>query len=135
MVTPAARILVEERAGARCEYCRAPQIITGTTFHIEHITPLARGGSDDLTNLALCCVTCNGHKSDHTTGSDSDTGREFPLFDPRRDRWGRHFRFSPRTLELRGLTPMGKATVARLQMNERKQIEARVLWVELALYP
>ena len=135
MVARSARILVTERAGARCEYCRAPQIITGTTYHIEHITPSARGGSDDLANLALCCVTCNGHKSDHTTGTDSETGRELPLFHPRRDRWDRHFRFSSRTLELRGITPKGRATVARLQMNERKQIEARALWLDVDLYP
>ncbi|MEO8350633.1 MAG: HNH endonuclease, partial [Chthoniobacteraceae bacterium] len=83
----------------------------------------------------LCCVTCNGHKSDHTTGTDPETGRELPLFNPRRDRWDRHFRFSPRTLELTGITSKGRATIARLQMNERKQIEARALWVELDLYP
>jgi len=69
------------------------QVITSTTCHIEHITPSSRGGSDDLANLALSCITCNGHKSDHTTGVDPETGRELPLFDPRRDRWERHFRF------------------------------------------
>ena len=135
MLTRVARILVTGRADARCEYCRAPQIITGTTYHIEHITPSTRSGSDDPSNLALSCITCNGHKSDHITGIDPETARELPLFHPRRDRWHRHFRFSPRTLELTGITPKGRATVARLQMNERKQIEARALWVELELYP
>ncbi len=127
--------MVRERADARCEYCRAPQVITGTTYHIEHITPSSRGGADDLANLALSCITCNGHKSDHSTGVDPETDRELPLFDPRRDRWERHFRFSAQTLELTGVTAKGRATVARLQMNERKQIEARALWIELDLYP
>lgn len=100
MVSRAARIVVQERAGARCEYCRAPQIITGTTYHIEHIVPSSRGGSDDVVNLALSCITCNGHKSDHITGVDPETGRELPLFDPRRDHWDRHFRFAAQTLEV-----------------------------------
>ncbi len=135
MATRAERLLVTERARSRCEYCRAPQIIAGTTYHIEHIIPSSKDGADELSNYALCCVTCNGHKSDHTTGIDPATGRDIRLFHPRRDRWDRHFRFSPQTLELMGITPKGRATVARLQMNERKQIEARALWLELDLYP
>lgn len=135
MATKAERILVVERAGARCEYCRAPQVITGATYHIEHIIPSARDGPEDPSNYALCCITCNGHKASHFTGLDAETGTEVPLFNPRRDRWARHFRFSPQSLEITGITPKGRATVARLQMNERKQIAARSLWVELDLFP
>ena len=124
-----------ERAGWRCEYCRAPEIVTGVTFHIEHLTPKTRGGADEWANYALSCVACNGHKSDHTTGIDPATDREVPLFHPRRDRWERHFRLTPENLTIRGVTPKGRATVARLQMNERRQIDARELWVELEIYP
>src|SRR4051812_6229468 len=112
MVARAARLLVRERAGARCEYCRAPEIITGATYHVEHIVPSSRGGSDAVANLALSCITCNGHKADHITGIDPETGREVPLFDPPADRWERHFRFSRERLELAGLTAKGRATVA-----------------------
>lgn len=82
MPTKAGRILVTERAGARCEYCRAPQVVTGGTYHIEHIIPSVRGGADDPSNFALCCFTCNGHKAGHITGIDFKTGNEIPLFNP-----------------------------------------------------
>jgi hypothetical protein len=135
MATKTERLLVTERAFARCEYCRAPQVVTGATFHIEHIGPSARGGQDDLSNYALCCSTCNGHKADFVTGIDPESGRKIALFNPRRDRWGRYFRFAPASLRVIGITSKGRATVARLLMNEPKQIEARSLWVEIGLYP
>jgi hypothetical protein len=135
MASRAERSLVTERAGARCEYCRAPQVVTGAAYHIEHIIPASRGGANDPSNYALCCITCNGHKADHVTGIDPQTGKEVLLFNPRSDRWARHFRFSRETLNIQGLTPKGRATVARLRVNERKQKEARPLWIELGLFP
>jgi hypothetical protein len=110
-------------------------VVTGVTFHIEHIIPRARGGADNRANYALSCITCNSYKSDHVTGHDPSTGAELPLFHPRREKWGRHFRFVPATLEIRGITATGRATLARLRMNAPKQIEARALWVELEIYP
>jgi hypothetical protein len=135
MATRADRILVEQRAGARCEYCRAPQVVTGATYHVEHIIPSARGGPDDPSNYALCCITCNGHKAGHITGIDPVTGTEVQLFNPRCDRWSRHFRFSRADFIVGGCTAKGRATVSRLQINERKQVEARSLWVAFGLFP
>lgn len=80
MVSKAEREYVTERARSRCEYCRAPQVVTGVTFHVEHIVPQTRGGLNESSNYALCCVTCNGHKSDHVTGFDKQTGEQFRLF-------------------------------------------------------
>jgi hypothetical protein len=135
MASRAQRDFVTGRAGSHCEDCRAPEIITGAAYHLEHIVPRHLYGTDDIANYALSCITCNGHKSGHTTGIDPATQAEFPLFNPRKERWDRHFRFLPATLQIQGLTPKARATVARLQMNERKQIEARRLWVELEIYP
>ena len=135
MATKPEREFVTERAGTRCEYCRAPEVITGATYHIEHIIPSVLDGADDPSNYALCCMTCNGHKAGHITGIDPKSGGEIMLFNPRRDRWYRHFRFSDANLEIQGTTPKGRATVARLRMNERKQREARSLWIALGLFP
>jgi hypothetical protein len=129
------RDFVTERADSRCEYCRAPQIVTGVTFHLEHIIPKAHGGRNIRTNYALACIHCNGRKSNRLTGVDPKTGREISLFDPRRDEWERHFRFRRESLEILGLTPKGRATVARLQLNDPRQIEAREFWVQLEIYP
>ena len=135
MVTRAERDFVTERAESRCEYCRAPQRVTAATFHIEHIIPTSRGGRDDQTNYALSCMTCNGHKADNITGIDSETGEKVPLFHPRRDKWERHFRFVPKNFQIKGITPKGRATVTRLLMDEKKQTDARELWIELGIYP
>ena len=59
---------IAERATYRCEYCHAPESIFNFPFEIEHIYPQARGGSDDLDNLALSCRACNLFKSDFETG-------------------------------------------------------------------
>jgi hypothetical protein len=60
---------------------------------------------------------------------------EVRLFNPRQDRWEEHFQVDPDTGEIRGLTPVGYATVARLRMNSPAQQEARRLWIRLGLFP
>ena len=126
---------VERRADRRCEYCRAPQPASGVRYHLDHILPGLLGGADDMDNLALACPMCNYHKSAHVFGVDDgglDDGR---LFNPRQDDWDNHFVFDSVTLQLRGRTAEGQATVNRLRMNDPIQIEARRHWVELDLYP
>jgi hypothetical protein len=132
---PNSRETVESRARRRCEYCRAPQPATGIRYHLEHVFPESLGGTDDIDNLALACPTCNYYKSNHLLGLEEDGAAGRPLFNPRQDRWHEHFDFDRRTLELRGKTAQGRGTVKRLRMNDRMQIEARTLWVELDLYP
>jgi hypothetical protein len=129
------REFVTLRADSRCEYCRAPEVITGVTFHVEHIIPRSRGGANHRRNYALACIACNSAKSDHLTGLDPKTGEEITLFDPRRDRWDRHFRFVPAALEIHGLTSKGRATVERLQLNHPRRLEARALWCESEIFP
>lgn len=135
MATSPPTAFVTKRADSRCEYCHAPQVVTGITFHVEHIIPRARGGADDRSNLALACINCNGHKSNHVAGHDPETGAEVPLFHPREDKWKRHFRFVAATLKTEGITPTGRTTLSRLRMNKPKQLQARELWVELGVYP
>jgi hypothetical protein len=126
---------VERRAGRRCEYCRAPQRVTGVRYHLDHIVPESLGGTDDIDNLALACPMCNNDKSAHVLGADDrglDDGR---LFNPRRENWDTHFVFDAVTLQVRGRTAEGQGTVNRLRINDAIQIEARRHWVELDLYP
>jgi HNH endonuclease len=44
----------------RCAYCRKPLKGKG---EVDHIEPLARGGSNWPSNLQLLCIPCNRHKS------------------------------------------------------------------------
>jgi hypothetical protein len=56
--------------------------LQGATFHVEHVTPQAKGGESNLENLALACPGCNLHKADRTTGVDPATGEQAPCFIP-----------------------------------------------------
>jgi HNH endonuclease len=126
---------VAERAAYRCEYCHAPEVVFNFSFEVEHIVPQARGGSDDNDNLALACHSCNLFKSDFETGRDEEAQVEVALFHPRRDSWEQHFRVNVETAEIHGLTAVGRATVARLQMNRSRHMTARRRWMALELFP
>ncbi len=120
----ATRRLVRQRAGDPCEYCRLPQdALPISPFHIEHIIARQHGGSDDAGNLALSCHHCNLHKGPNLTGIDPDSGEVARLFHPRLDVWSEHFEH--RGVILAGLTPLGRATVRTLAMNDADAIEAR----------
>ena len=109
------RRLVVDRAGNRCEYCRLSQEGQEASFHIDHITPRAWGGSTEPDNLALACVSCSLRKSDRRSALDPLTGRKVSLFHPRRQSWSRHLRWEGMTII--GSTPTGRATVHVLDMN------------------
>jgi hypothetical protein len=125
----------DRRAGHRCEYCRAPEGLFNLPFEVEHVCPTSRGGADDETNLALACRSCNLHKSDHVSGTDPESAAAVRLYDPRSDRWDDHFRVDLDRGELYARTPIGRATVDRLRINDPAQVLARQLWIKLRLFP
>jgi hypothetical protein len=105
------RALVRSRAGRRCEYCRLHEDdLPLFSFHIEHVLPKKHGGVDDPRLLAWSCLYCNLAKSSNLSGRDVATGRIVVLFNPRRQRWKRHFTWDGPWLV--GLTPCGRATIA-----------------------
>ncbi|MGA3024779.1 MAG: HNH endonuclease signature motif containing protein [Bryobacteraceae bacterium] len=127
---------VRRRAGQLCEYCRVPQAAFPRPFHIEHIVARQHGGSTQLDNLALACWQCNLKKGPNLAGVDPETGQIAPLFHPRKDEWAIHFSvrigaFRPLGIEIRGLTPVGRATVRALGLNdEMRQMLRYELWLE-----
>jgi 5-methylcytosine-specific restriction endonuclease McrA len=115
---------IRTRAGNRGEYCQTHQNDSPlAALHVEHIIPRKHGGSNGLDNLALACIDCNLHKGPNLTGIDPDTGRVMSLFNPRRDRWDDHFRWSG--VFIVGQTPMGRATVRVLCMNSDDHLALR----------
>jgi hypothetical protein len=124
---------VEARAGSRCEYCRMHQSLQGSTFHVEHITPSSQGGGSDLDNLAWSCPGCNLQKSNRTEVVDPEGGAKVRLFHPRRDPWSDHFRFEGYTVV--GLTPIGRAAVAALEMNHPRRLLIRQAEEFFDLFP
>lgn len=127
---------VAERAGHRCEYCHAPEAIFNVPFEVDHIVPLAKGGLDAASNWALACRACNLRKSDAVDGSDPLTNQRVSLFNPRVQSWEDHFAIQgDPPVHLAGKTPLGRATIERLQLNIPVQLIARAQWVALGLFP
>lgn len=125
---------VAERAGHRCEYCKAPEVVFNFPFEVEHIIPPCAGGDDDLTNLALACRSCNVFKSAAVLVRDEVIGTDVPLFHPRTDDWTTHFELNADG-QINPLTPTGRVTVQQLRLNLPAQLAARRQWKQLGVYP
>jgi HNH endonuclease len=132
--------LIRQRAQFRCEYCHYPEFLSSAPLSIDHIQPQSLGGTDDLVNLALACRRCNERRYNFTNGLDPETGGEEPLFNPRLQTWSDHFVWTANGQRIIGITPSGRATCDRLDLNDDRREEpfiqkARQKWVESGLYP
>jgi len=116
---------VRERAREKCEYCRMPQILYPTVpFPIDHIIAKQHGGLTELYNLANSCLHCNTHKGPNIAGIEPVTRKLTKLFNPRRHKWERHFRW--RGAYLLGRTAIGRTTIVVLAMNHPDVVEVRM---------
>ena len=115
---------VRARAQDRCEYCHLSQAGQEATFHVDHITPRAQGGPTTLANLALACVSCSLRKGARADARDPASGAIVGVFHPRNDTWTEHFAVGDQQ-RIDGKTPIGRATVALLQMNRSLALAIR----------
>jgi hypothetical protein len=104
-------------------------------LEIEHIIPLAQGGSNEETNLWLACSTCNAHKGTRVSGVDPETGETVALFNPRTAQWSEHFKWREDGLLIMGLTPIGRVTVLILDLNNERARNVRKRWVSAGWHP
>ncbi|WP_165253642.1 HNH endonuclease [Paludisphaera soli] len=56
------KLHVLHRDGWRCQYCGV--WMTRETATLDHLTPVAQGGSNLAWNLVACCLGCNQDKGD-----------------------------------------------------------------------
>lgn len=123
------RIRVRAQANHQCGYCRSLQKYVLGVLEMEHIIPKAAGGSDDEENLWLACRLCNSYKGPQTHATDPVTNRNVKLFNPRQQKWSRHFAWSDNGIHISGLTAVGRATVLALQLNDFYAVTVRQAWV------
>jgi len=97
--------------------------LQGATFHIEHVTPRSRGGSDSEDNPALSCPSCNLVKAARLTLTDPESGAVVEVFNPRVHKWADHFRFEGQVHV--GQTPIGRALVAALNLDSSRRLSIR----------
>jgi hypothetical protein len=88
-----------------------------------------------MLELAWACPACNGHKYAKTHARDLQTKRVVGLFNPRRQRWTRHFAWSEDWLLLYGRTATGRVTVAALHLNRPELINLRRALRALGVHP
>jgi hypothetical protein len=127
MMNAELRAFIRERAGHRCEYCHLyEEDAGGLSFQIEHIIAKQHGGTDDADGLCYACAQCNWAKGPNLAGLLR--GKLYPLFNPRKQNWRRHFRWEHTTLI--GNTKSGIVTVQVLNIND----PARIMLREILLF-
>ena len=133
--------LVRQRADCLCEYCHSSERLSANRFTVDHLIPRSLGGSDDLDNLALACRRCNERRYNFIAGLDPETEEIVPLFHPRRHNWADHFVWTEEGTIVSGITPIGRATCIRLDLNDMRYPEkdsirsTRRFWLKTQLHP
>ena len=123
MVPLATRREVERRANGRCEYGGFPSAFAEARFHVGHGISEQHGGKSHAETLAFACFPCNVYKGPNLSSVDPISGDVVRLFNPRRDRWLDHFEWNGAWVK--GRTPMGRATLVLLRMNDLYAVAAR----------
>ncbi len=132
-VPAALRALVRQRARGRREYCLLPDEDTLLSHEPDHIIASKHGGETHEANLAWTCFGCNRSKGSDLTSIDPESGRVVRLFNPRKDKWTKHFRLEGALIV--PLTPKGRVTEYLLQFNRPENVERRELLIAAGLYP
>ncbi|NOT59341.1 MAG: HNH endonuclease [Acidobacteria bacterium] len=129
------RRLVRQRAHCRCEYCQHPDAYSSAPYACDHPLPHVGGAGDSLDDLAWSCPACNGHKASKTHAPDPKTKRLVPLFNPRLQKWSRHFAWSEDSRFVVGLTATGRATVEALCLNSEELVNLREVLIFAGKHP
>jgi HNH endonuclease len=129
------RQFIQQRDRSCCQYCISQARYSSDPLSIEHTIPGSKGGTNDFTNLAVSCQGCNNLKYNHTDGIDPITGELAPLYHPQKDNWFEHFTWSQDFSQILGLTPTGRATITRLQLNREDVVNLRQALVLINQHP
>jgi len=125
--------LVWQRAKSRCEYCQLPQAFSPLPHAVDHIIGRQHHGPTKAENLALACFFCNSYKGPNIAGLNPQTGRTVRLFNPRKDRWSRHFAWNG--AYLLGRTHTGRVTITLLGINRFEAVELREYLIREESFP
>lgn len=63
---PGRRLTILGRDRHECVYCTAP--LSEETFVLDHVLPVAKGGTNRKHNLVTACESCNGRRSEREPG-------------------------------------------------------------------
>ena len=86
-----------------------------------------------MENTCIACAHCNAAKGSNAAGYDFETGELVPLFNPRQDAWEEHFSWEGPLLA--GKTPVGRATIDVLSINDPICVDQRQYLINAGLFP
>jgi hypothetical protein len=129
------RAAIVARAHGCCEYCQAQERYSPDSFSVEHIIPLSKQGATEPENLAFACQGCNNRKYTAIDAVDPITHEVAQLYHPRQQRWSEHFAWNEDCTLIIGLTPTGRATVEKLDLNRAGLMNLRRLLFALGEHP
>src|SRR5262245_40294802 len=127
------RKAVWQRARGCCEYCLLPQAHSVLPHEIDHVRARKHHGAHTMENTCIACAHCNGAKGSNVAGYDPLTDTLVALFDPRTDEWDEHFHWDGPVLI--GKTPVGRATIDVLNINDPICTGQRELHIRTGLFP
>src|SRR5437763_15354923 len=107
---------VQERAQGRCEYCLVHEADMYYPHEADHVIAEKHGGPTSVENLAWACLYCNRFKGSDLASVDPISNKVVFLFNPREQRWHRHFRLNGALIA--GITASGRATAALLHLDD-----------------
>ncbi len=81
----------------------------------------------------MACWYCNTFKGPDLSGLDPTTRKLTRLFNPRRHKWDRHFRYDGPVLI--GRTAIGRTTIQVLQINCDEQLMLRESLITEGVFP
>jgi 5-methylcytosine-specific restriction endonuclease McrA len=140
-ISDVAKQAIRKRASYLCEYCHSPERLSANRFTFDHIIPKSLGGPDEIDNLALACRRCNERRYNFVAGVDPETQEIVPIFNPRQQKWEEHFVWLDNGVVIQGITPIGRATCIRLDLNDTRYPEddsiraTRRFWIQTGLHP
>lgn len=123
-VSAETRAAVRMAFGGRCGYCGVSETSVGGALEMDHVHPVAAGGSDEIENLVYACTACNRFKGDYAPSPDAP--ESLRLLHPRRDDMNAHITETAHG-RLVGVTPRGWFHIQRLHLNRAQLIEMRHL--------
>ena len=129
------RELVAAQARHRCGYCLTAEAIVGVPMELDHIIPEAHGGLTEENNLWLACSLCNDSKGDRILALDPVSGEVERLFDPRRQFWKEHFRWTDEGDRIVGMTATGRRHRGRVELESAHTGLGTQLWVSVGWHP
>lgn len=124
---------LRERASKCCEYCLIHEDDSILLHEADHIIAEKHGGEATTENLALVCFYCNRYKGSDIASIDSVTGTLTPLFNPRNQAWGEHFRLEG--VRIVPLTAEGRVTEYILRLNHPDRLLERQILRDMGRYP